>query len=68
MQTPSYRFPLQAGGTETVLRVVPLAKRGEPYGGGKQVQTPSFRFPLQAGGTEQGRSGAVINRCAVSGY
>jgi hypothetical protein len=30
--TPSCRFPLPAGGTEPCA--VPLAKRGEPYGGG----------------------------------
>jgi len=48
------RFPSQSGGNLTE--------------GGKQVQTPSCRFPLPAGGTEQGRSGAVINHRAVSGY
>jgi alanine racemase len=43
--TPSLRFPLQAGGTET------------PFGSPREAVdglTPSLRFPLQAGGTEQG--------------
>jgi alanine racemase len=41
--TPSLRFPLQAGGTET------------PFGSPREAVdglTPSLRFPLQAGGTE----------------
>ena len=42
MMTPSFRFPLGAGGTEPVLCAVPLAKRGEPYGGGQNpAGTPS---------------------------
>ena len=32
--TPSFRFPLQAGGTHAP-HAVPLAKRGEPEGGGQ---------------------------------
>jgi alanine racemase len=43
--TPSLRFPLQAGGTET------------PFGSPREAVdglTPSLRFPLQAGETEQG--------------
>jgi alanine racemase len=43
--TPSLRFPLQAGETET------------PFGSPREAVdglTPSLRFPLQAGGTEQG--------------
>ena len=32
--TPSIRFPLPAGGTEWARGLVPLAKRGEPKGGG----------------------------------
>jgi hypothetical protein len=51
--TPSFRFPLRAGGTNPCA--VPLAKRGEPYGGGNTL-TPSCRFPLKTGGT---------NPCAV---
>jgi hypothetical protein len=53
--TPSLRFPLPAGGTELAHGMVPLAKRGEPYGWGNTL-TPSCRFPLHAGGT---------NPCAV---
>ena len=34
MATPSLRFPLPAGGTERARGLVPLAKRGEPKGGG----------------------------------
>jgi len=33
-RTPSLRFPLPAGGTERARGAVPLAKRGEPAGGG----------------------------------
>jgi len=33
-ETPSLRFPLPAGGTEQARGLVPLAKRGEPKGGG----------------------------------
>ena len=33
-KTPSCRFPLRAGGTEWARGWVPLAKRGEPQGGG----------------------------------
>jgi hypothetical protein len=33
--TPSLRFPLRAGGTKHAPCVVPLAKRGEPVGGGQ---------------------------------
>jgi thiamine biosynthesis lipoprotein len=39
---PSFRFPLQAGGTEP-------SRSGENL---KEQSTPSFRFPLRAGGTE----------------
>ena len=42
--TPSFRFPLRAGGTEPVLCAVPLAKRGEPYGGGKHPD-PLLQVP-----------------------
>ncbi len=35
LMTPSFRFPLLAGGTEWVRSAVPLAKRGEPAGGGQ---------------------------------
>jgi hypothetical protein len=48
--TPSFRFPLHAGGTNPCA--VPLAKRGEPYGGRGNTLTPSCRFPLKTGGTE----------------
>jgi hypothetical protein len=34
LKTPSLRFPLQAGGTAWTRGSVPLAKRGEPKGGG----------------------------------
>jgi len=33
--TPSFRFPLLAGGTEWARDAVLLAKRGEPAGGGQ---------------------------------
>ena len=33
-KTPSCRFPLRAGGTARACGLVPLAKRGEPQGGG----------------------------------
>jgi len=39
LMTPSLRFPLPAGGTERARGLVPLAKRGEPKGGGVQIQT-----------------------------
>ena len=35
LMTPSFRFPLRAGGTEWVRSAVPLAKQGGPYGGGQ---------------------------------
>ncbi len=35
LMTPSFRFPLLAGGTEWARGAVPLAKRGEPAGGGQ---------------------------------
>jgi hypothetical protein len=35
LKTPSLRFPLRAGGTERTHGSVPLAKRGEPAGGGQ---------------------------------
>jgi hypothetical protein len=64
--TPSLRFPLLAGGTERARgwvplakreqsypHTVPLAKRGEPHGGGRLVNperaigiTPAFEKPL----------------------
>jgi hypothetical protein len=64
--TPSLRFPLRAGGTERARgwvplakreqpypHTVPLAKRGEPHGGGRLVNperaigiTPAFENPL----------------------
>ncbi len=34
LMIPSFRFPLRAGGTEWARDEVPLAKRGEPAGGG----------------------------------
>ena len=34
IETPSLRFPLPAGGTEQARGLVPLAKRGDPKGGG----------------------------------
>ena len=37
--TPSLRFPLLAGGTEPVPCAVPLAKRGEPKGGGQFINS-----------------------------
>jgi thiamine biosynthesis lipoprotein len=40
--TPSLRFPMHAGGTES-------SRRGENL---EEQSTPSLRFPLQAGGTE----------------
>jgi thiamine biosynthesis lipoprotein len=40
--TPSLRFPLQAGGTES-------SRRGENL---EEQSTPSLRFPMHAGGTE----------------
>ena len=44
MITPSFRFPLPAGGTAWVRGLVPLAKRGE------NANLRPARFPSRSGG------------------
>ena len=51
------RFPSQSGGnlkegekTEPNPHSVPLAKRGEPYGGGQRPNPYPARFPSRSGG------------------
>jgi len=39
LKTPSLRFPLRAGGTACTRGAVPLAKRGEPKGGGQLMNS-----------------------------
>ena len=72
--TPSLRFPLRAEGTELAHGMVPLAKRGEPYGGGKHpdplLQVPPENrgnracalrgSPREAGGTLRRRANKTL--------
>jgi hypothetical protein len=73
------RFPSRSGGnlkegekTEPNPHSVPLAKRGEPQGGGQRPNPYPARFPSRSGGTEPSVVRLILTlrgwwRCASRG-
>ena len=57
--TPSVRFPLPAGGTAWTRGSVPLAKRGEPAGGGHFINSECAIGIIPIAGTQFTKTSAI---------